>query len=31
MGLSIIGGGSDVLIGALVINVFGGVFSCMGK
>ena len=31
MGLNIIGGSSDVIIGALAISVFGRIFSCMGR
>ena len=31
MGLSILGGGSDVVIGVLAISVFGGICSCMGR
>ena len=31
MGLNILGGGSEFVMGDLAISVFGGIFSCMGK
>ena len=31
MGLSILGGGSEFVSGALTMNVFGGVCKCMGR
>ena len=31
MGLSILGGGSDVVGGGLAMSVFGGIFSWMGR
>ena len=31
MGLNILGGGSDVMSGSLVISVFGRIFNYMGK
>ena len=31
MGLSILGGGLGVMIGVLAVNIFGRIFSCMGK
>ena len=31
MGLSIIGGGLEVMSGALAMSVFGGIYSCMRR
>ena len=31
MGLSILGGGSEVVNGSLAMSVFGGICRCMGR
>ena len=31
IGLSILGGGSEVVVGILAMSVFGGICKCMGR